>query len=247
MSGLLVAARYLTIVPIPGRRHSGDLGRAAPWFPIIGLGIGGALVLTDWITSRLFPPLLSALLVVTAWKLVTGGIHLDGVADCLDGLTGRDPEQRLAIMRDSRIGAFGAIGLILFLFLVIVAVSELPATLRWRTLLVAPVIARAMPGLLGPVFRPARRDGHGVAFHAGLWPMAAPVALGVAVALGIASLKGLGIVTVAVAAIVALTVTLFLARRLGGITGDVFGAAIELSELAVLLTVIAWMHAQLGP
>ena len=79
----------------------------------------------DSLTARLFPGLLGALLTVTAWKLLTGGLHLDGLADCLDGLVGRDREHRLAIMRDSRIGTFGAVGLILFLMLEIVTVAEL--------------------------------------------------------------------------------------------------------------------------
>jgi len=145
VSGFLAAARYLTIVPLPGPGHApiDALGRSAAWFPIVGIGIGVGLVLADRVTSWLFPPLLAALLTVTAWKLVTGGLHLDGLADCLDGLVGRDPERRLAVMRDSRIGAFGAIGLIFFLLLEIVALSELPPAVRARTLLAAPVIARA--------------------------------------------------------------------------------------------------------
>ena len=245
VSGLLLAFRYLTIVPVPGRRHDGDLGRAAPWFPVVGLGIGGALVVTEWVTTRLFPPLLAALLVVTAWKLVTGGLHLDGLADCLDGLVGRDVDHRLAIMRDSRIGAFGAIGLILFLFLEIVAVSELLPALRWRVLLATPAIARALPALLASWFRPARRDGHGVAFHDGLALTAAPLGLALALVLAFVVLEEVGIVAVAVAAIVAFAIASFLARRLGGITGDVLGAAVELGELAVLLTVIAWIHTRL--
>jgi adenosylcobinamide-GDP ribazoletransferase len=88
---------------------------------------------------------------VTAWKLLTGGLHLDGLADCLDGLVGRDREHRLAIMRDSRIGTFGAVGLILFLMLEIVAVGELPPALRWRALIVVPTLARAVPPVLAPV------------------------------------------------------------------------------------------------
>ena len=246
MSGLVAAARYLTIVPIPGRARGGDLGRAAPWFPLVGLGIGAVLALVDWLTINFFPPLLAALLVVTAWKLLTGGLHLDGLADCLDGLVGRDVDQRLAIMRDSRIGAFGAIGLILFLFLEIVSVSELPMTIRSRALVVTPAIARALPALLGGLFRPARRDGHGASFQAGLRPVAPPLALGVTAVLAVAALGGVGIVAVAASAITALAVALFLSRRLDGITGDVLGAAIELAELAVLLSVIAWMRARLS-
>ena len=69
---------------------------------------------------------------MTLWKLLTGGLHFDGPADCLDGLVGRDSVDRLRIMRDSRIGAFGAIGLILFLLLEVAAVSELTPAARWR-------------------------------------------------------------------------------------------------------------------
>jgi hypothetical protein len=93
----------------------------------------------------LFPALLAPLLTVTVWQLLTGGLHLDGLADCLDGLTGRDPTQRLAIMRDSRIGVFGALGLIVLMLLEIAAVTELPPAARWRVLLVVPVVGRAMP------------------------------------------------------------------------------------------------------
>ena len=107
MTGLILAVRYLTIVPLPGRAaHNVDaLGRAAGWFPIVGLGLGLVLVGVERVASVLFPSLLAALLTVTAWKVLTGGLHLDGLADCLDGLVGRDAEHRLSIMRDSRIGA----------------------------------------------------------------------------------------------------------------------------------------------
>lgn len=93
VSGFVAAARCLTIAPFPGRPHGGTeaLGAAAPWFPIVGPGIGIVLVATDRITTMLFPALLAALFTVTLWKILTGGLHLDGLADCLDGLAGRDP------------------------------------------------------------------------------------------------------------------------------------------------------------
>jgi len=247
VSGLLAAARYLTLVPFPGRDHAPmeALGRSAVWFPIVGIGLGVVLALVDRLTSRLFPPLLAALLTVTVWKLVTGGLHLDGLADCLDGLVGRDPEHRLAIMRDSRIGAFGAMGLILFLMLEIVALAELAPAVRGRALLAAPVIARATPAVLARLFRPARPDGQGAAFHVGV--RASAVALGLAIALVAAtlSLGWLGVATAAAGLLAAVALAAFVARRLGGITGDVLGAAVELAELAVLLTVTAWASRRL--
>ena len=95
MTGLALAVRFLTIVPLPGRTaHDVDaLGRAAVWFPVVGLGIGFVLVGVERVTSVLFPSLLAALLTVTAWKVLTGGLHLDGLADCLDGLVLRGEEE----------------------------------------------------------------------------------------------------------------------------------------------------------
>ena len=247
VSGLIVAARYLTIVPIPGRGTEGldQLGRAAPWFPVVGLAIGVVLVIVERVTRVIFPPQLGALLVATTWKLAAGGLHLDGLADCLDGLVGRDPAHRLAIMRDSRIGAFGAIGLILFLLLEIAALAELPRPWRWPVLLVTPAIARVTPAVLARIFRSARGEGHGAAFRAGLRPSGPPIAILVGLASAIAGLGALGVVVMAAALTATVALGAFLARRLSGITGDVLGAAIEIGELTALLTVAAWLHAGL--
>ncbi|MGH7347684.1 MAG: adenosylcobinamide-GDP ribazoletransferase [Candidatus Rokuibacteriota bacterium] len=244
MTGLVVAARYLTIVPLPGPpRPSPDaLGRAAAWFPVIGLGIGVILAVTDRVTQMVFPLLLAGLLTVAVWKLLTGGLHLDGLADCLDGLGGRDAEHRLAIMRDSRIGAFGALGLILFLLLEIAALTEMPPAVRARALLVVPAVARATPALLVRLFRPAKQEGLGAAFGAGVGVLAAPIALSIALVVALGAFPSLGIVVGAVSVVSALAVTRFFAVRVSGITGDVLGAAIEIAELAGLLTVSAWSH-----
>src|SRR5256885_15100426 len=176
VSRALLALRYLTIVPVSRRGHAGleDLGRAAPWFPVVGAALGLVLAAVDALTVRVFPPLLAALLTVTVGKLLTGGLHLDGLADCLDGLAGRDPAERRAIMTDSRIGAFAAIGLIFFLMLELAAVSELPHAQRWRALLAAAVIARATPAPPGRLFRPARAGGPGAPVAPGRARAAAP-------------------------------------------------------------------------
>jgi len=245
VSGLGDAVRYLTIVPFPGSSRGHDqLGRAAPWFPVVGLGIGAALVVGEWVTVRLFGPLLAALVIVTMWKLASGGLHLDGLADCFDGLMGRDAEHRLIIMRDSRIGAFGAIGLILFLMLEIAAVAELPSPQRAATLAVAPAVARAMPLVLSRWFGSARAEGQGATFRAALGPVAAPLGLAMAVVVAGVALGWMGVVGVALAALVAVALGTFMSRRIGGVTGDVHGAAVELSELAMLLTVSAWLNVQ---
>jgi adenosylcobinamide-GDP ribazoletransferase len=238
--------RYLTIVPVPGGGAHGlpALGRAAPWFPVVGLALGAVLVGVERLTSAVFSPLLAALLTVTVWKVLTGGLHLDGLADCLDGLAGRDAAHRLGIMRDSRLGAFGAIGLILFLLLEIAALVELPADARWRALLVLPAVGRATPPLLARCFTPARADGHGATFRDGLRAGAWPLGLALAVALAVAALGVVGLALAAASVAAALALAAFMAGRLAGITGDVLGAAIEVAELAGLLTVAAWTHAR---
>lgn len=242
MNGVVQAARYLTIVPVGGGDFGAPTGRAVVWFPAIGLLIGAILVVVDRVTAWAFPMLLAALLTVTAWKLLTGGLHLDGLADCLDALGGHDAAHRLTIMRDSRIGAFGAIGLILFLLMELAALAELAPAPRWRALLVAPVVARAMPALLARRFPSARSDGHGARFQADVRRRSVAVAFVGAFVLAVAVLGAAGIVAVAAAVLVGVAVGRFMSARLGGVTGDVFGAAVELAELAVLLSVSAWTH-----
>ena len=242
MRSLGLALRYLTVAPIPAGAHMEPttLGRAAAWFPLIGLALGLVVAGGERVVRALFPPLLDALLTVTLWKLLTGGLHLDGLADCLDGLVGRDPADRLRIMRDSRIGAFGAIGLILFLLLEVAAVSELSPEMRWRTLLAAPALARAMPPLVAWMFPAATPLGQGAMFRSGLTRARVLIALLLGTAIPLALLGVAGLVVFGLAAAVGLGLGWFFTRRLGGITGDVLGATIEVAELIVLLTVVAW-------
>ena len=239
MTRLVIAARYLTIVPIPGAATSREgPGAAAAWFPVIGLAIGVLLALVDRVTSLVFVPLLGALLTVTAWKLVTGGLHLDGLADCLDGLVGRDPAHRLAIMHDSRIGAFGAIGLVLFLLLEIAAVSGIDPRARGDALVLAPVVGRAMPPIVGRVF-PSVGRGHGASFRTELGGAAPFVAAALALVVAGLTMGVRGVLGLVIAAALALAFAAFMTRRLGGVNGDVHGAVVELSEVAVLLAAAA--------
>ena len=244
MKKLALAVRYLTVAPVPAGAHvePTTLGHAAPWFPLIGLGLGLIVAATARVLDMVFPPLLDALLTVTVWKLLTGGLHLDGLSDCLDGLVGRDAGERLRIMHDSRIGAFGVIGLILFLLLEVAAVAELSPAARWRTLVAAPALARALPPLVAWVFPPASPVGQGATFRAGLGRMGVLGALGLGVAIAIALLGGAGLLASALVAALAMALGWFFMRRLGGVTGDVLGATIEIAELVILLTLVAWTH-----
>jgi adenosylcobinamide-GDP ribazoletransferase len=244
VGGLGTAVRYLTIIPVPGggTARADDLGRAAGWFPVVGLGLGVVLVGLDRVASAIFPSLLATGVVVTAWKLLAGGLHLDGFADCLDGLSGRDRDDRLRIMRDSRIGALGAAGLVLILLLAVTALAGLPADLRYRAVLVAPTIGRAAPGVLARLFPPVGAEGQGAAFVRAVRPVA--VATGAAFAFAIAALAagGAGVAAWIGGLGLALATGRFVTARLGGLTGDAFGAAVEIAEVAVLLVMAAASH-----
>jgi len=174
--------------------------------------------------------------------VVTGGLHADGLADCLDSLGGQDRRQRLDIMNDSRIGAFAALGLILFLLLETAALADLGPWDHWRALLAVPAIGRATPAILGRCFPPARASGQGADFSAGLktWDVWAAL-VGAATIAGVVS-GWVGLLALAVALLAALGAGWFFSVRLGGITGDVLGAGVELGELAALLTLVAWTH-----
>jgi len=247
VTGLVQAVRYLTIVPI--RRPFApdgalpapmDLGRSAVWFPIIGLGLGLCLAAIQSIAARLFPPLLVGLITVATWKVLTGGLHLDGLADCLDGLAGRDAEHRLAIMRDSRIGVFAALGLIVVLLADVAALAETEEGRRWQAVIIAPTIGRAMPAMLARLFPPARPDGHGALFAKGVSRGGAALAVVLAALVAVIARGWAGLLAALAGALAALLAGALLTRRLGGITGDVLGAAVEIAETVVLLAHAAW-------
>jgi len=245
-----LALGFLTIIPVRvGATRPGDLGRAAGWFPVVGLLLGLALSVAQWLLLRLYPPLLAVGLVVALWAGLTGGLHLDGLADCGDGLwVSATPERRLEIMRDSRLGAFGGLALVLFLILKVAAAGSLAVLalfslqpnlaepVAWLTagpLVIATVCAR---WLILPMGRQpgARPGGLGADFALGLRPAGLIVpALLLVVVTAVGGLWALAAVVAAHA--VAWLILQVARRRLGGVTGDILGLTVELSELAVLL------------
>jgi adenosylcobinamide-GDP ribazoletransferase len=239
------AFRFLTRLPIPGPPLEGDaLGRALAFFPLAGAALGGILAGAAWLLGRNLAPGVLAVLLVAALAWLTGGLHLDGLADVADGLGGShgDPARALAIMRDSRIGAFGAAALALVLLVKVAAAAALlgrggPGPAAWA-LLCAPTLARFAAVPLVVLFPYARPQGLGRAFHdGGGWrELALAAALAAAVlawfGLRVALPAAVSLATVAVAA-------LSIQRRLGGLTGDAYGAAIELAEAAFLVAASA--------
>jgi adenosylcobinamide-GDP ribazoletransferase len=235
-----LAVSFLTILPVRIKKElqSGDLGRSGSCFSWVGIIIGAFLCLGWILFFRFFPPLLASALVIVLWAVITGGLHLDGLADCGDGLLSpAKPEHRLEIMKDPRLGSFGGISLILFLLLKLFSVDAISQNQSWTTILVplilAPVVGRWLI-LLAARQPAARPTGLGAEFKAGLSPQAWILA---AIPLGILTLLGgwTAFAAIMSAHLVAFIIFLAARRRLGGLTGDVYGLTIEIGELIVLL------------
>lgn len=235
MRNLRIAFGLMTTLPIrlPDDWRAGDSGRAAVWYPFVGLTIG-ALVWLAWKgTMFLFPPLVAGVIALVIWVSLTGGLHLDGLADCCDGLLASvAPERRLEIMKDPHMGAFGVIGLILVLLLKAVTLASLTSNASFGILLSASLARGCL--LLGGLFPLARPSGMGADFASGF--RRSFLAWGALIPLAIAILLGVRGVLSALTGIGAAVLLLQFARsRIGGVTGDVFGMTVEVVETVVLL------------
>jgi adenosylcobinamide-GDP ribazoletransferase len=231
-----LAFQFLTRLPVGrGGLDGADLGRSCAWFPLAGAAMG-LLVAAGAHAARPYAPApLLAALAVAALAWLSGGLHLDGLADTFDGLSGGhgDRERTLAIMRDGRIGAHGATALALVLLVKAAALAELLARGDLWPLVAAPALARfgAVPLVVG--FPYARAEGLGKAFHgtAGAREIAVAAALAAA---AVAPSAPASLAPAAVALAAAGALAWRVRRRLGGLTGDVYGAAIEIAEAAYL-------------
>jgi adenosylcobinamide-GDP ribazoletransferase len=230
---ILGAFSLLTILPVPFRWLDARRppARAMAAYPLVGLVLGVALTVAHGLLSAVLPLLVSAALIVATWAVLTGGLHLDGWADCCDALPAT-PERRLGILKDPRLGSFGVVGLILLLLVKLAAVASLPR--GSVALILAPTLGRWAIVNVAALFPLARPDGMAARFRAGLarreltW--AALTAVLVCGAAGWSSL-----LMFAAAAIAALAFGRWATSRLGGVTGDVYGAACELVECVALV------------
>ncbi len=238
MKGLISAIQFMTVLPI-WKTVDFEPGRAIPFFPVVGLLLGGMLCGFDMVASRLWNPEAAAVLDVVLLAALTGALHLDGLGDAADGLYGSRPrEKALAIMKDSRIGAMGLVAIVCGLAVKWAGVMGLGAD-RWILLIIIPAYARAgnlVAMKLLPYGRP--EGGTGSAFFDGPMPIRAFWAALLPVAgslfLGWPGLwLNLGFVLL-VAAIIS-----YYKRKIGCITGDMLGAMIEATEAGLFLLAAA--------
>lgn len=250
-----VAVGMFTILPVPVSAPVDEdtASRAVLWLPAVGLLLSvpaaGVLLLVDaGGEGAPLRRLLGAVLAVTVFGVLTGGLHLDGLADTVDGLASRRPRgQALEIMRSGDTGPLGVAALVMTVLLQVAALAALPGRLAVAGLVLAAVTARTAVVLAtGPGFPPARPGGFG-ALVAGRTPARARVTAVIVLAAAAAACGELaGGTALAVRLLAASAAGLLTAagvcraarKRLGGLTGDVFGAVIEITTAVTLITLI---------
>jgi adenosylcobinamide-GDP ribazoletransferase len=247
---LTLAVTFLTGIPlrVEGDVSPADLWRSMGWYPLVGLAMGAAAWVVYAGLVSFLPGLVAATLVVMLLELLTRGLHLDGLMDTADGiLSGASRERALAIMKDHNVGAMGVAAAVLLLVLKVAALGALTRADAAAPLLAGWCAARTLPALNVYWWPYARPAGTGEAFTREHTPGPLQLAGGLlAAGVVVAGLAGLwagaagswyaGLVVAAVSMGVALGVQAAVARRLGGLTGDVYGTGIELAEAAALVT-----------
>lgn len=255
MDAFLAALRFLTTLPVPGAGLAGDAtspasrttdwARATAWYPAVGLVLGAILAGLDWGLGQVFPVGVAAALLLAAWITLTGALHLDGFTDCCDGLLAPVPrERRLEILRDVHAGAFGIVGVVLLLLIKYAALASLPGGIRLPALLLIPTVARwCMTGAV--LLYPYARSGPGLGQKAKAGAGRPQLAVATATALlacALAALAGLGCAAWALFLLVAFSsflVAQWIQSKLGGLTGDTYGAICEIAEATGLLVAVA--------
>jgi adenosylcobinamide-GDP ribazoletransferase len=238
----LAAVRLLTVLPLGRKAPTAvELGGAAMFFPLVGALLGVALAGLDLLLADR-PELLRGALLLLAWVTATGALHLDGLADTFDGLSGMTPERRLAIMADATTGAYGVVGVAGLLMLKFAALASLEPQALPAALIAAPLLGRWAMTLVITVFPYARGPGGlGYRLKRGAGVPGLVAATVFSLALVFVLLRWQQAVFLAAVIPLALGLGWWLTRRLGGLTGDTYGMTCELVETAVLvIAVFAW-------
>ena len=243
MKRFIIALQFLTIVRLSRKIQvePEELGKSMGYFPMVGLVLGLILILFNILFLRILPaPVVDGIL-ITILIIFTGALHLDGLADTIDGLAGgSSKEEILHIMRDSNTGAIGVVGLTMTLLLKYAVLMNIPYEIKNQILVVMPVIGRWSMVELSLFSEYARStNGIGLPFTTYLRKREFLFASATAILVSFVLLGIKGIIIMIVIGIFILGSAKFLKVKIGGITGDTFGAINEISEVLVLILVLA--------
>jgi adenosylcobinamide-GDP ribazoletransferase len=249
MRSFLVALAFLTVIPIRFLEPPDDatVARSRYWFPVVGLLLGALLGGWTLLLAQFTSPMIGAFIILAAWVLITGALHIDGFCDLCDGLFGgKTPEERLEIMKDPHVGTFGLVGGGLLLLGKFTALYELlnklPAMTAFWVVAMAVFVARCLGIAMAGGARYPRAEGTGRIIVEAMTEQNAIAAVCFAAVVVVLAAQGGddGLVIMYFFLPVGLVILILRRicdRRLGGITGDCLGAAIEIAELVLLLQI----------
>ena len=237
--GFFVALSFLTRIPVR-HKHEPSIGLAAPWFPIVGIVVGAIVGGVAWGVSNLTTPLVGAAVGVLVGVVVTGAFHEDGLADIADAFVGGwSTEDRLRILKDPLHGSYGVAAMCGSILLRVCALSAITPQQMFTAAIAAHCLARAGALALMLTTALARHEGLGSDYVKNLRVSKAIVSLCLSVLVVIA-ITGVWSIAVVVATIAgAMTIRWWSKKKIGGITGDVLGAAEQLSEALILVALSA--------
>lgn len=244
MKRFLAAIRFLTIVPIPGTWGTGedDLVGSVPYYPVVGLLLGCIAALAAWALGHGCPPLLQAGLLVVLLLCFSGGFHMDGLSDTADGFLSSRPRDRiLEIMKDSHVGAMGVMTIVGAMLMKFAAIASLPPGRTWQALLLMPLAGRCAIVINMALLKPARPGGLGALMSKRRHRASAIWSVAILLGAGWYVLRLPGLVAGLAVIVTALLFAAWSYRKIGGSTGDTFGAVCEVAEIvpAIVLS-MAW-------
>jgi adenosylcobinamide-GDP ribazoletransferase len=227
------ALSFLTVVPIPGGNIAP--GRAAIFFPLVGAMLGAAGAGIFIAANMLLPVSLAALITIAFWTVVSGVLHEDGLADVADAMrAGRTRERMLAILKDSRIGTYGAVAIVFSIAARWQALQHVPLPRMLEVCIVAQAVPRSALVALAWLSRPSG-DGLGQAFLSSLSTTGALLAIAQGIAASMLLGWRPGLLILAGAYIIVRTTRAYFYKRIGGVNGDCLGATEQLVESFVLI------------
>ena len=243
MKRFLAAIRFLTVLPVAGTlgTREEDLGGSVPFFPLVGLLLGAAAGLVAWAMAAVVSPILSAAVLVVVMLAFSGALHMDGLSDSADGMLSSRPRERiLEIMKDSHVGAMGVIAIVCVLLVKFASLASVPAANLWAAALLMPLAGRCAIVTHMALLPYAREQGLGKVFCGGRAVGSAIWAMAVLAVAAWALFAWQGLVIVAICAGVSAILAAYFYRKIGGATGDTFGAVCELVELVPTVVLAAW-------
>jgi adenosylcobinamide-GDP ribazoletransferase len=243
MRRFILAFQFLTIIPLTKKLTctEEDLGKSMLYFPLVGFAIGGCLVATRILLSSILPAGVVDALLVMLLVVITGSMHLDALADTTDAVaSGKDREGKLRVMKDTSVGAMGVVSICLVIVLKYVMILALPPSLKNKALFLMPVLGRWSQVMLAYSAEYAGLTrGLGFPFTEQVTVLTLILASFLTGVIAIALFFVKGMLVAAGVVVFMLLYSLFFKRICGGVTGDILGAATEITEVLVLLLLLA--------